>query len=105
MKPTEMQKPESKSKLKIYKLPGDNTYQYVVENGQWKTRKTGSKKFIAIASLPDDKRIEATLRLDDEFKNARTSKEKQADRDFMGDKLMDMSSDKAAAILKKVGRA
>ena len=105
MKPSEMYKGQTDSGQKVYKIPGDKTYEYVVENGEWKTRKVGSKKLIAISSLPAEKRIEATLRLDDQFKNARTDKEKEADRAFMGDRLLDMSADKAVAILKKVGRA
>ena len=111
MKPYEMYKPEDtgnskvKSEQKIYRIPGDETWEYVVDNGEWKTRKVGSKKLIAISTLPPEKRIEATLRLDDQFENARTDKEKESDREFIGSQLIDMDTEKIVGILKKVGRA
>ncbi len=92
------------SNREVYKIPGDDNWEYVVEGGEWKTRKRGSDKLVSISSLSPKKRIEATLRLDNQFKNARTNAEKEIDNEFIGSALMSMNSSDAESILNKLGR-
>lgn len=92
------------SDRETYTIPGDDNWEYVVEDGEWKTRKRGSDKLVSISSLEAKKRIEATLRLDNEFKNARTNAEKESDNEFIGSALMSMNSSDAESILNKLGR-
>lgn len=92
------------SDRETYTISGDDNWEYIVEDGEWKTRKRGSDKLVSISSLPPKKRIEATIRLDNEFKNARTNAEKESDNEFIASSLMEMASSDAESILNKLGR-
>lgn len=51
------------SSEKVYRLPGDNTWEYLVKDGEWMTRKVGSQSLIPILSLSADKTAKALGKL------------------------------------------
>lgn len=51
------------SSEKVYRLPGDNTWEYLVKDGQWMTRKIGSQSLIPIMSLSKSSKSEALQKL------------------------------------------
>jgi hypothetical protein len=53
------------------RLPGDKTWEYVVQDGQWMTRKVGTDRFIPIASLKLQDMMAAESKLDAAFPSER----------------------------------
>jgi hypothetical protein len=51
------------SSEKVYRLPGDNTWEYLVKDGEWMTRKIGTQSLIPILSLSADKSAKALGKL------------------------------------------
>ncbi len=48
-------------------MPGDKTWEYVVQDGQWMTRKVGTDRFIPIASLNLKDMMAAEAKLESAF--------------------------------------
>ena len=66
----------------------DDPYEYMVKDGEWVTRKKGSDKILSLGTLPLDKQLEAIAKLDENFAEARSDKEKATSLERIGDLVM-----------------